>query len=120
VPETTDRGVDTACGCNFHCCWLRLLAVTRIRSGFVIIARASGLEIRVSRFSRPLQGVGVLALLDAGLDTMQQVESVFEVPQCAVVPGVAVGVCIDRRCIADDVEVTRSVISGMRELSSED
>ena len=35
-----------------------------------MIARASGLGMRVGRLSRPLTGVGVLAMLDAGLDTM--------------------------------------------------
>jgi hypothetical protein len=37
-----------------------------------------------------------------------------------LVPGVAVGVIIDRRCVADGVEVTRCVISATRELFSED
>jgi len=37
-----------------------------------------------------------------------------------LVPGVAVGVFIDRGCVADGVEVTRRVISAMRELFSED
>jgi hypothetical protein len=49
---------------------------------------------------------------DAGLDTMQSVESVCVIPLGAgvlrlVVPGVAVGVIIDCRCVADGVEVTR-------------
>jgi len=47
-------------------------------------------------------------MLDAGRDTMGRVE----VPPRAVglrllVPGVAVGVFIDHRCVADAVEVTR-------------
>jgi len=58
---------------------------------------------------------------DAGLDTMRRVE----VPPGAgvlwlLVPGVAVGVFVDRRCVADGVEVTRWLISVTRELFSED
>jgi len=49
---------------------------------------------------------------DAGLDTTRRVESVCVIPQGAgvlrlLVPGMAVGVIIDRRCIADEVKVTR-------------
>ena len=56
---------------------------------------------------------------DAGLDTMRHVVCVCEVPRCAgvlrlLLPGVAVGVIIDRRCIAD------GVVSATRELFSED
>jgi len=84
-----------------------------------MIARASGLEMGVGRFSRPLRGVGVLAMPDVGLDTTRRVESVCEVRLGAgvlplLVPGVAVGVNIDRRCVAD------WVISATRELFSED
>jgi len=76
-----------------------------------MIARASGLRIGVGRFSRPLRGVGVLAILDAGLDTTRHVESVWKVPLGTgvlrlLVPGVAVGVFIDRRSVADGVEAT--------------
>ena len=90
-----------------------------------MIARASGFGMGVGRFSRPLRGVGVLAMPDAGLDTTRRVESVCVIPLGAgvlrlVVPGVAVGVIIDRRCVVDGVEVTRSVISATRELFSED
>jgi len=90
-----------------------------------MIARASGFGMGVGRFSRPLRGVGVLAMPDAGLDTTRRVESVCVIPLGAgvlrlLVPGVAVGVIIDRRCVADGVEVTRSVISATRELFSED
>jgi len=72
-----------------------------------MIARASELGMGVGRFSRPLRGVGVIAMLDAGLDTTQLVE----VPPDAgvvrlLVPDVAVGVYIDHRCAADGVEVT--------------
>jgi len=77
-----------------------------------MITRASGFGMGVGRFSRPLRGVGVLAMPDAGLDTMRPVESVCVIPLGAaglrlLVPGVAVGVIIDRRCVADGVEVTR-------------
>jgi len=76
-----------------------------------MIARASGLGMGVGRFSRPLRGVGVLAMPDAGLDTTRLVESVYKVPPGAgvlrlLVTGVAVGVYIDRRSVADGVEAT--------------
>jgi hypothetical protein len=77
-----------------------------------MVVRASGLGMGVGRFSRPQRGVGVLAMPDAGLDTMRHVESVCMVPLGAgvlrlLVPGVAVGVIIDRRCVVDGVEATR-------------
>jgi len=67
----------------------------------------------------------VLAMPDVGQDTTRRVESVCMVPLGAgvlplLVPGVAVGVFIDSRCVADGVEVTRCVISATRELFSED
>jgi hypothetical protein len=73
-----------------------------------MIARASGLGMGVGRFSRPLRGVGVIPMPNAGLDTTQRVA----VPPGAGVPrllvtGVVVGVFIDRRCVADGVEFTR-------------
>jgi len=76
-----------------------------------MIAWASGFGMGVGRFSRPLGGVGVLAMTDAGLDTMRQVESVCIILLGAgvlrlLVPGVAVGVIIDCRCVVDGVEVT--------------
>jgi hypothetical protein len=54
----------------------------------------------------------VLAMPDAGLDTTRRVESVCVIPLGAgvlrlLVPGVAVGVIIDRRCVVDGVEATR-------------
>jgi len=60
----------------------------------------------VVRFSRPLRGVGVITMHDAWLDTTRRVE----VPPDAgvvrlLVPSVAVGECIDRRCLVDMVEV---------------
>jgi len=77
-----------------------------------MITRASGFGMGVSRFSRPLRGVGLLAMMDAELDTMQHVGSVCIVPLGAgvlqlLVPAVVVGVIIDGRCVADGVEVTR-------------
>jgi len=77
-----------------------------------MIAQASGFGMGVGRFSRPLRGVGVIAMPDAGLDTTRCVESVCVIPLGAgvlqlLVPSVAVGVIIDRRCVADEVEVTR-------------
>jgi hypothetical protein len=77
-----------------------------------MIARVSGFGMGVDIFSRPLRGVGVLAMPDAGLDTTRHVESVRMVLLGAgvvrlCVPGVVVGVIIDRRCVVDGVEVTR-------------
>jgi len=77
-----------------------------------MIARASGLGMRVDRYSRPLRGVEVLVMPDAGLDTTRRVESVCNVlPGAGVlrllVPGVAVGIFIDRRSVAHWLEVTR-------------
>jgi hypothetical protein len=77
-----------------------------------MIARASGSGMGVGRFSRPLGGVGVLAMPDEGLDTTRHIESVCVILVGAgelrlVVPGVAVGVSMDCRCVADGVEVTR-------------
>jgi len=90
-----------------------------------MIARASGFAMGVGRFSRPLRGVGVLPMRDAGLDTTRRIESVCLVPLGAgvlrlLVPGVVVGVMIESRCAADGVEVTHCVISAKRELFSED
>jgi hypothetical protein len=90
-----------------------------VRGGFVIIVWTSGLGMGVGRFSRLLRGVGVRAMLDVGLDTTRCVEFVCEVPLGAsvlrlLVPSVAVGVIIDRRCVGD------WVISATRELVSED
>jgi len=82
-----------------------------------MIVRASGFGMGVGRFSRPPRGVGVLAMPDAGLNTPRRVESVCMVSLGAgvlrlLVPGVAVAVIIECRCVADGVEVTRCVISG--------
>jgi len=90
-----------------------------------MIARASGFGMGVGMFSRPLRGVGVLAMPDAGLDTTRRLESVCMVPLGAgvlrlLVPGVAAGVIIDSLCVTDGVEVTRYVISATRKLFSED
>jgi hypothetical protein len=72
-----------------------------------MITWASGLQIGEGRFSRPQRGVGVILMPDAGLDTTRCVE----VPpgdgvRPLIVPGMVVAVFIDRRCVADMVEVT--------------
>jgi hypothetical protein len=90
-----------------------------------MIVLPSGLGMGVGRFSRPLRGVGVLAMLDAGLDTTQSVESVCQVPTGAsilqlLVPCLAIGVFIDLCRVADGLEATHCVISAMQELFSED
>jgi len=72
LPETTDRGVDTVCICNCHCLCLWLISEASVCSGFVMIAQASGLGMGVARFPRPLRGVGVLAMLDVGMDTTRE------------------------------------------------
>jgi len=118
--ETTDRGVDTTCSCNCHCLCLWLLSVTRVHNGFVMIAWACGSGMGVGRFSRPLRGVGVLAMAHAGLDTTLRIESICNVPLGAGVPGVAVRVFIDSRCVVDEMEVTRWMISAMRVMFSAD
>jgi hypothetical protein len=74
VPETADRGVGTTCVSNVGGLCLWLFSVARIWSGFAIIAWTAGLEMGVGRFSRPLRWVGVIAMPDGGLDTMQQIE----------------------------------------------
>jgi len=66
-----------------------------------MIAWASGLGMGVHRVSRPLRGVGVIAMPGAGLDTTRRIA----IPECAgvlrlLVTGVAVGVFINRRCLA--------------------
>jgi hypothetical protein len=75
-----------------------------------MIARASGLGMGVGRFSRPLRGVGVLAMPGAGLDTTRRVESGCVIPLGAgvlrlLVTRMAVGVIIDHHCVWDGVEV---------------
>jgi hypothetical protein len=77
-----------------------------------MIARSSGLVMRVGRFSKQLRGVGLLTMPDAGQDTMRRVKFVWVSPLGAgllrmLVPGMAVEVIIDRRCLVDGVEVTR-------------
>jgi len=61
-----------------------------------------------SRFSRPLSGVGVIPMTDAGLDTTRHVD----IPQGVgvlhkLVPGMAVGVLVDCHWVGDGVEVLR-------------
>jgi hypothetical protein len=86
-----------------------------------MIVWASGLGMGVGRFSTLPRSVGVITMPDAGLDTTRRVV----VPHGAgvlrlLVPGVAVGVFVDRCCAADGVEATRRLISAMRELFRED
>jgi len=77
-----------------------------------MILRAFGLRLRVGMFSRPLRGVGVLAMRDAGMNTTYHDEAVCEVRLGArvlrlLIPSVVVGVLIDRPSAVDAVEVTR-------------
>jgi len=77
-----------------------------------MIVRATGLQMAVSRFSRQLREVGVLAMPDAGLDAIRGVDSVCKGPPDSsalrlLIPGLAVGVCIDGCSVVDGVEVTR-------------
>jgi len=68
--------------------------------------RASRLGMGVARFSRPLRGVGVIAMRKAGLDTMLHVEVLQGAGVLRLhLTGMGVGVFIDRRCLADRVEV---------------
>jgi hypothetical protein len=90
-----------------------------------MIARAPGLGVGVGRVSRPLRGVGVLEMPDAGLDTSRRVQTVCMVQLGAgllrlLVPGVAVGVIIDRHCVPDVGKASHCAISSTRELFSED
>jgi hypothetical protein len=83
--------------------------------------RASWFRMGVRRSSRPLWGVGVIAMPNVRLDTTRCVH----VPPGAgvvwlLVTSLAVGVFIDCHWVADRVEVTRWVISSMWELFSED
>jgi hypothetical protein len=72
-----------------------------------MIARASGLGMGAGRFSKPRRGVGVITMPDVGLDTTRPVEvHPGAVVLQLLVPGVAVGEFVDRRCVADGVEVT--------------
>jgi hypothetical protein len=65
----------------------------------------------VGRLSRPLRGLVVLAMLDAGLDATRRVECVCKIPPGAgglrmLITGMAAGVFIDRRSVADGLETT--------------
>jgi hypothetical protein len=125
LAESTDEGVDITPSCNCHCLCLCYLLKASVFSGFVIIMQASRLEIGVGRFSRPVRGVGVLTMPDAGLDTTGCVESVWEVPLGAgvlwqLVSGVVVGVFIENQCVADGLKVGWWVISLPGELFRED
>jgi len=71
-----------------------------------MIARAFRLGMGVGRFSRLLRGVGMIAMPDLGLDTTRPDELPLGAGVLLLhVPSVAVGVFIDRRCVADGVEV---------------
>jgi len=77
-----------------------------------MVARASRSGIGVGRLPRLLRGAGVLAMPDVSLDTTRHIESACQIAPGAgvlrlLVPGVAVEAFIDRRCVADRVEVTR-------------
>jgi hypothetical protein len=97
LQETIDRGVDSACGGNCHFLCLSFFLVAGVRSGFVLVARASGLEMGVGRFPKQLRGVGVIAVADTGLDTMRRVEVLLGAGLLRLaVPGMAVGVFINR------------------------
>jgi hypothetical protein len=92
---------------------------------FVIIMQSSGLGMGVGRFTRLLRRVGVLAMLDVGLDTTRPAESVCKGALGAgvlqlVEPCMVVVVFVDRSCVGHRVGVTRGVISATRELFSED
>jgi hypothetical protein len=82
--------------------------------------QASGLGMLVGRFSRPLRGVGVLALRDPGLDISQCGQSLCEVPPGAGVPSVRFGAYINHHCVVGGVEVTGGVISATQQLCSGD
>jgi hypothetical protein len=65
----------------------------------------------VGRFSTAMGGVGVLTMPDAGLNTMQSIESVCMVLLGAagvqlLVPGIGVGVIIARSRVANKLKVT--------------
>jgi hypothetical protein len=77
-----------------------------------MVGQPSELRMGVGRFPRPRRDGGKLAIPDARLDTMRRVESACEVPPGAgllqlLIPGMAVGVIIDRHCVADGVTVIR-------------
>jgi hypothetical protein len=72
-----------------------------------MIVWASGLGMGVGKFSRPRRRVGVITIPDVGLDTTQHVEVPLGTGVLhLLVPGVAFGVFVDHRCVADRVEVT--------------
>jgi hypothetical protein len=125
LPETTDRGVDTVRSCNCHCVsfWFHFEAL--VHSGCVMIAWASQFWMRENKFWRTLRWVGVWAVLDEGLDTLWNIESVCKIPSGAgvlqlLIPSSVVAVFIDCCCVADWVEVLIGVISAMGEMFCND
>ena len=85
--------------------------MAHVHSGYVMVAQATAIGMGVGWFSRLRRGVQVLAMPDASRNTTCRVGSAYEVlPGAGVlrllVPRIEVGVYIDRRCVADGVEVT--------------
>jgi len=122
---TIDRGGDTACGHNCYCLCLRWFSVACMRSGFVMIARTSAFGLGVDRVPRRLAGMGMLGMLDVGMDATWRIETVWMVRLGAgalrlLVPCIVVAVNIYCRCVADAVDVTHWVISATRALFSKD
>jgi len=90
-----------------------------------MIAQTTESEMGVDRVSRPRRDVEVLAMPDTGLDTTWRIESVCNILLGASVlqlllPGMAVGVLIDRHCVADRMEVPHWLISATHEVISND
>jgi len=78
-----------------------------------------------SWFSRPLQGVGVQAMPDEGINTTQPIESVCDDPLGAgalwlLPPGERVGLYIECHRVADGVDITGWLICATQKLSSKD
>jgi len=124
LPETNDQGVVTASGCSFKCLYLWCRSVAQCCAGCEIITWAFRLEMGVGWFSRLLRGVGVVAIPDVGVNTMQRIESVCNVSPAAgmlwlLLPVVAVGVLIAHCCAVDRMDAMHWVKAGMRYLFCE-
>jgi len=77
-----------------------------------MIAPASGLGMRVGRFSKLLRELGVLAMPYARLDTTRFIGAVCRVPsgpgvRRLLVPSAADGEFIGHRSVVDGVDATR-------------